>query len=479
MLLEYLVLGVITSLLTGAECEETEVFAEAGSQAVLPCKGSHSYHMSPCIVWTKAKKGTVWRKDRSGLQYWGSNWTSKGVRRVQCPHSRFERNDFSLQINNVREEDGGQYSCRVTDGHMLTERLVMLRIIKVSVSSSVPMWGSDASISCQVTPWPQGASLQWTLNNNTFKPRTESASDTDVHVVREKATLKLSGIWTCLVGYRGKEGRASAALTVKGIITPPTDGTKVYAAVGSAVTLPCVFSSGLTPSNPVWEKLKPGFLFYPAPGLLPASFSLSSTSSQPLGDKSGSLREVGFEDEGRYRCSGTVDQQQLTRNMQLVVAKIVSSTPLKKTGSVTLTCQLTDAKGVTDYEWVHVVSDLNGSQSVQSVQKGNTLSIDTTSEENQGEWACRFYGKDGVLGNVTYHNQMMSGLSGHTSSQTPHNTAAVLGLSLFLLVLLLILVQMFKNHQRRKKIFQFPALETIVHTNSNEQEERARNQEKM
>lgn len=32
----------------------------------------------------------------------------------------------------------------------------------------------------------------------------------------EEASVTLAGKWTCVVGYRGKEGRASAALSVKG-----------------------------------------------------------------------------------------------------------------------------------------------------------------------------------------------------------------------------------------------------------------------
>lgn len=105
-------------------------------------------------------------------------------------------------------------------------------------------------------------------------------------------------------------------LSLTGIIQPPKDNTKVYAAVESAVTLPCVFSPGLIPSSPVWEKLKPGSLLKSVPNRL--SFS---PSSLPTFDKSATLKEVWFEDEGMYRCSGTVEGQRLTRNMQLVVAK--------------------------------------------------------------------------------------------------------------------------------------------------------------
>ncbi|XP_070767756.1 lymphocyte activation gene 3 protein-like [Enoplosus armatus] len=478
MLLEYFIFGVITFLMTGAQCEVTEVLAEAGFQAVLPCKCSPLTTFAPTIIWSKADKGTVWRKQKSGLQYWGSSWSQKGIQRAQCPHSKFERGDYSLQINNVREEDGGMYYCRVEHGDQVAENKVMLRIIKVSVSSSVAIWGSDVSIGCDVTPWPHGAVVQWKLNNSPFVPQTRITPNRVKSVVTEKATARVMGKWTCVVGYKGKEGRASSTLTVQGIIQPSKDNTKVYAAVGSAVTLPCVFSPGLTPSGPVWEKLKPEFLFKPAPGRLPASFSASPPSSQLPWEKSASLKEVAFEDEGRYRCSGTIEGQRVTRNMQLVVAKIGSSIPSDKKGSVTLTCQLTDSSQVTDYEWVHVVYDLNGTQSVGSIQKGKTLSISKVSEENRGEWACRFYGKEGILGNVTYNIQLMSGLSGQKSSGLSHNTAAVVGLSFLLLVLLLILAQMYKNHQRRKRLFQYPALETIIHTTSNEREERERNRVK-
>ncbi|CAK6966220.1 lymphocyte activation gene 3 protein-like [Scomber scombrus] len=476
MLLEYFIFGLITFLMTGAQCEVTEVFAEAGSQAVLPCKCNPSASSPPAILWTQVNKGTVWRKLKSGLQYWGSSWTQKGVQRVRCPHSQFERNDFSLQINSVTEEDGGVYSCLVQHKDNSVENVVILRVIRVSVSSAVPISGDDLSITCKVTPWPSGAKVQWKLNNSPFYITVDR--DTDKSVVMQKATRRLSGNWTCIVSYKGKEGRASASLSVKGIMQPPKDNTKLYAAVGSAVTLPCVFAPGLNPFGSEWEKLKSGTISKTALGQLPPSFSLSSQSSRMPWDKSARVEEVGYKDEGSYRCSGTIRRQKVTRTMQLVVAKIDSSTPSKTKAAVTLTCQLTDASDVTDYEWVRVTYDINGTQSVGPIQKGKTISISRESDEKWGEWACRFYGKEGILGNITYHVPLMAGLTGQKSKGLSHNTTAVAGLSILLVVLLLILVQMFKNHQRRKRIFQYPALETIVHTISNEREERERNQVK-
>ena len=76
---------------------------------------------------TPSVHSTVWRKDKTGLQYRGSQWSTH---RVQCPHSQFDRGDFSLQIDNVKKEDGGLYFCRVELEGKVTENTVMLRIIE-------------------------------------------------------------------------------------------------------------------------------------------------------------------------------------------------------------------------------------------------------------------------------------------------------------------------------------------------------------
>lgn len=41
----------------GAQCEVTEVFAEEGSQAVLPCKCGPSLPYPFNIIWSKANQG--------------------------------------------------------------------------------------------------------------------------------------------------------------------------------------------------------------------------------------------------------------------------------------------------------------------------------------------------------------------------------------------------------------------------------------
>ncbi|XP_029359900.1 lymphocyte activation gene 3 protein [Echeneis naucrates] len=467
IMLKCLTFGMLIFLMTGAQCEVTEVFAEAGSHAVLSCNYESKASVQPSIVWRKANKGTVWRMQRSGLVYVESRESES--KRVQCPHPQYERGDYNLHIDNVRNEDGGVYTCILDFEHQTIERVTRLRVITVSISPVVPILMMDVSIHCGVTHWPNGASVHWMLNNSPFVAGITSRRDPSARTLRIKATEEVIGNWTCVVGYNGKQGRASAALSVRGIIQPPNDSTKVYAAVGSAVTLPCVFSPGLIPSASSWQKLGT------VSGGLPPSFSPIPQSSQPPEDKSARVGEVGLEDKGTYRCLGTIRGQRLTREIHLVVAQIESKVSPKKRGSINLTCQLSDTSEVTGYEWIHVSYDINGTWSAESVQQGKTLTISQVSEETWGEWVCRFSGKEGVLGNVTYHVQLMGGLSGQKLTANSQNTGMIVGLSFLLVVLLLILAQMYKNHQRRKRIFQYPALETIVHNISNEREEREKN----
>ncbi|XP_076010907.1 lymphocyte activation gene 3 protein [Genypterus blacodes] len=479
---EYLIFGVISSLITGAQCEITEVIAESGSEAVLPCECHPPSKSAPFVLWSKEGRGTVLRKERSGMRFWGHAWMQHGTQRAHSPQAEFTRGEYNLHIRDVRDDDAGVYTCKVQDRTHSVQKTVMLRVIKVSISSSPSLSGNKVSIRCNVTPWPELATTQWALNGAPFRPQAEmkvitSNRDT-ASVVQGKATERLAGNWTCDVSYKGTQGRATAPLSVRGIVHPNTDDTRVYAAVGSALTLPCVFSSGLIPTDPLWERLSTGSLSKPAPHLLPPSFAPSIVSSNHPWDKSANLTEVRSEDGGRYRCSAKVEGIRLTRSMQLIVAKIISNIRSNKRSPAKLTCHLSDPKEITGYEWVHVTYDLNGTQIVRSIQKGKELVVDMMTGDNLGEWVCRFHGKKGSLGNVTSELQVMSRLTGDGSSGLSHNTATVIGLFFLLLVLLVVLVQIYKNYQRRKKIFQFPALETIVHTISNEREARERHQVK-
>lgn len=100
-----------------------------------------------------------------------------------------------------------------------------------------------------------------------------------------------------------------------GISQPNKSDRKFYASVGSAVTLPCVFSPGLNPTETVLENMDAR-----------THLDLSNKSVYPTSsDKSFTIQEVTLGDQGKYRCAGTVKGHRLTRTMQLVVAQSASN----------------------------------------------------------------------------------------------------------------------------------------------------------
>ncbi|XP_077384285.1 roundabout homolog 2 isoform X2 [Festucalex cinctus] len=463
MLVEYLISALMMFSMSDAQLELQEVFVESNSQAFLPCDCNTS--LSAPIIWTKDNQGTVWRQERSGLQFWGSRWLQRGQQRVRCPRCQLVTGDCGLRIDNVREQDGGLYTCKFHAGRRFVTRSLVLRVMKVSFSSAAPVAGVHVSISCTVTPEPQGATVRWRLNDGPFVPSSAATLPTPRWNVEEKASVRLAGDWTCVVASGGAQGRASAALTVRGIVQPSQDDAKVYAAVGSAATLPCVFSRDVNPSEPTWHKLKPGSRSKLAIESLPSSSSLSS----PAWDQSAHLCETVAEDAGTYRCAALVEGRWLSRKVQLVVAKIGRSAAPEKT--IALTCQLTDTSEVTRYQWVRVTYDLNGMREVESIRDGKSIHVSEASREDGGEWVCRFYGARGLLGNVTQNVTLQLDLvSG--SAGVSYSTSVALGVTAFLLLLIVILAQTYKNYRRRKQLFQYITLESILHAKSNERQAR-------
>lgn len=70
-----------------------------------------------------------------------------------------------------------------------------------------------------MTPQAQGATVQWTLNNNSSIEAVEiSQTNSTESTVRGVASPSLAGNWSCIVSYKGEVGRASATLSTKGKI---------------------------------------------------------------------------------------------------------------------------------------------------------------------------------------------------------------------------------------------------------------------
>lgn len=61
--------------------------------------------------------------------------------------------------------------------------------------------------------------MQWTLNNKSSIEAVQiSQSNASQSTVRGVASAGLAGLWSCVVGYRGQVGQASATLSLKGQI---------------------------------------------------------------------------------------------------------------------------------------------------------------------------------------------------------------------------------------------------------------------
>ncbi|KAI1885795.1 hypothetical protein AGOR_G00207470 [Albula goreensis] len=469
MLLLAILLGT-TVCMTGVQCQKDEVLVEAGSLAVLPCTTGTPPQTPVSVQWVKINgrvQNTVWRIEQSGLEFRGVG----PAQRSRCPHSEFGKGDFNLHIEGVRPEDGGEYICRVSRGGWEEQKHVFLWVIQVSVSPPLPLEGSEVAVACNVTPWPDRASVSWKHDGT---PVSQQQKQRRAGNTKEQKILSVSpqdvGNWTCTVRLRGKEGKATQMLSMRGISSPLKDMTPVYAAVGSSAVLPCVYTKGLALEKTSWERKQNGESSF-NPVLRPPIPS----PTRPQWDHSLWLESVEQQDEGIYRCSGEVEGRILQRHLLLVTAQVRSMVPVKPNAPVTLTCDVSNDTGVTGYEWVRVTYDLNGTQTVNGKQKSKTLKIQKMTEEFSGEWVCRYSGKHGILGNASYHLHLMSRLEGEQAGGSSSKGPMAVGLCFLVFVLLLIGLQMYKNHRRRKMILQYPALETIVHSTSNAREKRERN----
>ncbi|XP_060776571.1 uncharacterized protein LOC132886047 [Neoarius graeffei] len=450
---------------------DSEVFVASGSVAVLPCVMSIRNKLSTAVTWKRIienEERTVWRRDKSGLEFRPVGQASHAY----CPYPNFGNADYSLHLEGIREEDAGMYRCEVEGQYI---KNVMLSVIKVSFTPAEVFEGDRLMLNCKVTPQRREIVTKWELNGSPINSRSRT-------YVINKVSQKDAGTWSCLIG--DKQTKFSTSLQVKGILIPQDNSEVVYAELGSSVTLPCIFSNELILKSSTWEKVSKTSN---QPAVLPSSFNNSSNPdvfwlSSMQRNKSAYIEIVQAGDEGTYRYSGEVmgddgRRVKVERNIQLVIAQVLSS---NRNGKTTLTCHISSTSQVTSYEWIHVENDVNGNQTFTSVQKSTSKVLSIPKTKRQGKWVCRFYNQQQLLGNVTYHQQVMSRLEGQQKSTSGNYIATIIGLCFLFMLLVLIILQLCKNHRRRKMIMQYPAMETIVHLAANEREfrERAKVREK-
>ncbi|XP_026140070.1 lymphocyte activation gene 3 protein [Carassius auratus] len=459
---QFLTILGLALVFEGAQCQEHDVFVAHGSLAVLPCRDETSALSHPTAVsWSRIVGNvlkTVWRREKSGLEF----RQVRNPSRVNCPVPKSGKADYSLHIAETTIEDAGKYICEV-DGKIRTLKVINLRVVRVSFSPAVVVEGLGMEAACQVSPGTQSVQINWKRDGKlTWRSNISNVSQKD------------GGDWTCQVTYNGGVVEATASLQVKGIVTPQNDSV-VYAAVGSSIPLPCVFTDGLIPSTATWNRTSTTS-YSPLP--LPESFNKSAGPSA-----SAAIQTVQDGDEGMYTCSGTMkglngETNTVLRRMELVVARVLSSSSSSGNGPMSLSCHLSNPSQITSYEWLRVNYGPNDTRTVSSVQKTKSVRIQEVSEKDAGEWVCRYYGEQGVLGSVTYELHVMGAVKSENSS-SGNKTAMVVGLGVFFLVVFLVVFQMYRNYRRKKMILLYPAMETIVHQAATEREQRERSRPKV
>ncbi|XP_056331816.1 uncharacterized protein LOC130243610 [Danio aesculapii] len=443
---------VLALVFEGGQCQHHEVFVAEGSVAVLPCvDGSSSVSHPNAVYWSKVvgnSQKTVWRREKSGLEF----RPLRDLSRAKCPVPNFGKADYSLHIAETKLADGGKYFCEV-EGKTKMLKVIMLRVIKASISPSIVVEGLRMEAMCHVSPETPHISIKWKQNGKFINsPIISSVSQRD------------AGKWTCQVSYNNMRMEATTTLQVRGISSPQNDSLVFYGSVGSSISLPCVFTDGLIPNTVNWMRVSAATN---SPVLLPHSAFNSSF---------GLIKRVELGDEGTYTCSGLMGLNggkiKLQRTMRLVVARVLSSS----SDPMILMCNLSDSRQITSYEWLRVNYGPNNTQRVTTVQRTKNPSIRVT-EKDAGEWMCRYYGNQGLLGNVTSHFYTMGALKSENSS-SGNKTAMVMGLGFLFMVIFLILFQMYRNYRRKQKIHLYPAMENIVHQTITEREWKERSREK-
>lgn len=89
----------------------------------------------------------------------------------------------------------------------------------MTISPAIVVLEMDFAASCQVTPWPTAARVQWKLNDKALLLRPRLSKSDTAHmtsVVEDRASERLAGRWVCEVTHQGEVWRASATLTVQG-----------------------------------------------------------------------------------------------------------------------------------------------------------------------------------------------------------------------------------------------------------------------
>ncbi|XP_041123852.1 diverse immunoglobulin domain-containing protein 2.1 [Polyodon spathula] len=479
-----LLIGIALFCDVSRSSAEEHVFAGVGSRALLPCFKTplpHGVNRGTTVHWfkifSKSVERTVWRSEKSGLEFW-SSLTSK---RMKAHQPRFHSGDFSLAVEDMRMSDAGRYRCAVNYERKNFQRFLHLHVMQVSPATAGPfIEGSSLTLQCSASDWPQGAKVSWLQNGIVLQSsRKQQIRERSLDI--KDLDREDSGNWTCQVSYLGRTARVSYTLEVLGISSPSSSGSMVYGSLGLPATLPCVFSAGLSPSHTGWQRKAD-------------SSTVPGSRAAPSGRNASLLiPSVEFSHGGVYTCSGSVNGKRIERSVRLVVAAVsVKPSGLVSEGkSVSMTCTLSDYSQVDRFEWTKVTTDSNQTDPTDAPEQAplltsnqaklgglnfdRTFLIPRVSEQHAGEWICSLYSKGSLVGQIPFQLHITGQLQGSAPAQSSNKVAAVTLLSFLFVVLLLIALLMYRYQRKRaRRNLHFPGLEAI----QTEQSKKSRREKK-
>ncbi|XP_070767546.1 T-cell surface glycoprotein CD4-like [Enoplosus armatus] len=131
------------------------------------------------------------------------------------------KNDRTLEISRVKEEDAGKFTC-VVDGK--TQEFTLL-VVSVSASPSGDLHvGSEATLQCRVKGLDQGSTVQW--------KKPDGSPHAGSHTVELKSLARSdAGFWQCTFSHGGEMFNMSLGIKVieSALKTPapfPSQGSK-------------------------------------------------------------------------------------------------------------------------------------------------------------------------------------------------------------------------------------------------------------
>ncbi|KAF3692089.1 T-cell surface glycoprotein CD4 T-cell surface antigen T4/Leu-3 Precursor [Channa argus] len=389
-LIEHVVIFI--SLLVSTRADEV-VYAQVGERVTL--KASLNTQ-NKYLYWKSGKqnKQLAWRNPLGG----------SGLGE-HIPKGQYTLSGDTLIINNITEEDFGNYICEVKNEQTTTYQLLRHSVNRKPQSPLLP--GDRLFLSCDADA-PTGhkpPEIYW------VNPQNEIITDNLKNV---EATSEHHGQWTCVVKNINKEHNATVDVTVVGLSPAPSH--PLYTSKSSPLTIPCTTSVS-------WEQFR-------AKGLLEVYWEFSHKESsgaisnsrqrlfnlsledrlswkedtpngfKPVADlQKGKLsltRKQGREyDRGDYNCTMKFKNGvELISTVQVEVLNIIASPGivLNSGQELNLTCGHNLSSDL-QLKWT---APKQSSYS-ESDPKGPHFTIPKVGTEDSGKWVCELWRNDTKL----------------------------------------------------------------------------------